>query len=93
MHSPNDPAHHDAQHRSNTQRHPFEPAKGNELPGRLALAGGLTVQHLQDRSALCRQFDQVGRTLEAAAYMQAVDRYTEMAYDMVLSPRVGRLLI
>ena len=66
----------------------FEPVKGNELPGRLALTPGLTVPHLQDRDALRRQFDRLRRDLDAGQQMALSDRYAEMALDMVVSPRV-----
>ena len=67
----------------------FEPIKGKELAGRLALPEGIHVTRLQDRRQLRRQFDRLGHTLEHAADVAATDRYTEMAYDMVTSGRVA----
>jgi hypothetical protein len=66
----------------------YEPIKGNELPGRLAMPAGINVSRLQNRRALRRQFDRLGRDLETAAQVASTDRYTEMAYDMVTSGRV-----
>ncbi len=66
----------------------FEPVKGNELPGRLALPAGLTVASLRERATLRRQFGRLQHALDAGAAGGSVDRYTEMAYDMVVSRRV-----
>lgn len=64
----------------------YEPVKGHELPGRLALPEGLTLGQLQDRATLRSRFDEVRRMLDAQR--DPVDRYAAMAYDMVLSRRV-----
>jgi hypothetical protein len=63
----------------------FEPVKGNELPGRLALPAGLTLPNLQERAELRRQFGRLQRALDAGG---SVDRFTDMAYDMVVSRKV-----
>jgi hypothetical protein len=68
--------------------HEFEPVKGNELPGRLALPKGIDVARLQNRQELRRQFDGLGRALERTRSLVPTDRYTQMAYDMVLSGQV-----
>ncbi len=67
---------------------PFEPIKGNELPGRLAMPQGMHVERLQDRRGLRQQFDRLGRGLESSAALAGADRYTEMAYDLVVSGQV-----
>lgn len=64
----------------------FEPVKGNELPGRLALPAGLSVPRLADRAQLRRGFDALRQELAAGA--EQADHYAGMAYDMVLSRRV-----
>jgi len=64
----------------------FEPVKGNELPGRLALPNGLSVGRLQERSELRRQFDSLRRSVDFTS--NDVDRFAGMAYDMVLARRV-----
>jgi uncharacterized protein (DUF1501 family) len=66
----------------------FEPVKGNELPGRLTLPAGVTIESLQDRAKLCRQFDGLERDLDIGHQMAATDRFSAMALDMVVSPRV-----
>ena len=68
--------------------HEFEPDKGNELPGRLALPKGIDVARLQSRQELRRQFDGLGRALERTQSLAPTDRYTQMAYDMVVSGQV-----
>jgi hypothetical protein len=68
--------------------HAFEPVRGNELPGRLALPAGLSVERLQDRVELRRQFARLERTLDSEAAANAVDRYAEAAFDMVRSRQV-----
>jgi hypothetical protein len=68
----------------------FEPVKGNELPGRLALAGGLDVPRLRERGDLGAEFDHLRRHLDATAGAGDMDRYAAMACDMVASPAVRR---
>ncbi len=68
----------------------FEPVKGNELPGRLAIPTGVSVPRLQERAELRRQFDQLERERDAGQQMGSMDRYTDMALDMVVSPAVRR---
>ncbi len=68
--------------------HNFEPVKGNELPGRLALATGVDLPRLQDRSSLRQQFDTMQKDLDSQSQMQSVDRYAGMAMDMVASQAV-----
>lgn len=66
----------------------YEPVKGNELPGRLALPAGVNVPQLNDRADLRRQFDRLERDLDAGQQMALADRYAEMAFDMVTSAKV-----
>jgi hypothetical protein len=68
----------------------FEPIKGNELPGRLAIPQGINVARLQDRQELRRQFGRLSRGLERSAAVEPVDRFTQMAYDMVVSGTVQK---
>ncbi len=68
--------------------HAFEPVKGNELPGRLALPAGVEVAHLRDRDALRRQFDRLKRDLDTGHQMAATDGFAERALDMIVSPKV-----
>jgi len=66
----------------------YEPVKGDELPGRLALASGLDLPRLQDRSGLRREFDRVRREIDDGAQMSLTDRYADAALDMMLSTKV-----
>jgi hypothetical protein len=66
----------------------FEPVKGNELPGRLAMPPGMDVASLHDRAALRSQFDHLQRDLDVGRQMAAADQYADMALDMVVSPKV-----
>lgn len=66
----------------------YEPVKGHELPGRLALPRGLSVSHLNQRTELREKFDGLRRQLDAAAGMEQIDHYAGMALDMVVSRRV-----
>jgi hypothetical protein len=66
----------------------FEPVKGGELGGRLALVEGMNAPRLQDRAQLRRQFDRFECGLDHAAATHQLDRYQQMAFDMVSSPRV-----
>ena len=68
----------------------FEPVKGNELPGRLALPEGIAVPRLHERAELRRQFDNLQRRLDAGSGVELTDRYAAMALDMVVSPVVRR---
>jgi hypothetical protein len=68
----------------------FEPIKGNELPGLLAMPQGINVRRLADRQELRRQFDRLARGLERTGALAGADRYSAMAYDMVVSDKVRR---
>jgi Protein of unknown function (DUF1501) len=68
----------------------YEPVKGNELPGRLALPKGLELGQLNDRASLREHFDTLRRDLDSNAQMQDTDRYNAMAREMVLSENVRR---
>ena len=45
----------------------YEPVKGDELPGRLALPEGLSLSRLEDRAQLRREFDLLRRDLDASS--------------------------
>jgi hypothetical protein len=66
----------------------YEPVKGNELPGRLALASGIDVPRLQERGDLRHDFDKLRRDLDATTQSEQIDRYNALAYDMVSSAAV-----
>jgi hypothetical protein len=66
----------------------YEPVNGLELPGRLAMPPGVSVDRLQDRVELRRQFDRLQRELDAGDNMARMDRHGEMALDIVASRRI-----
>jgi hypothetical protein len=77
-----------------TSYNPFELHSDPNTPGyqvpNLRLAGGLTVDSLDDRRRLVGQFDQVRRTVEQAGIQEAMDRFQKEAYDMVTGPAARR---
>ncbi|MBI2805035.1 MAG: DUF1501 domain-containing protein [Planctomycetes bacterium] len=72
--------------------HPYEPVKGDELPGRLALPQGINVPRLQERADLRRQFDRLRREVDnpphAAPSRAGRGNFADQAYDMVVARRV-----
>lgn len=66
----------------------YEPVKGGELTGRLALPEGISAGRLADRQGLREQFDRLSRTIDRAGVMHQVDRFHQMAFDMVTSSEV-----
>ncbi len=68
----------------------YEPVKGSELAGRFAMPQGISVDRLQDRHALRRQFDRLRRDLDASDNMARMDQFTQQAFDMVLSGKAQR---
>jgi hypothetical protein len=66
----------------------FEPIKGQELPGRLAMPEGINVERLQNRQELRQQFDRMVRGAERGTTLQHFDRYNQMALEMVTSDKV-----
>ncbi|MBI2827589.1 MAG: DUF1501 domain-containing protein [Planctomycetia bacterium] len=66
----------------------YEPVNGKELPGRLAMPKGIEVARVRDRDALRHEFDRLRRDLDLAKTMDSVDRFSQMAVDMVTSDRV-----
>lgn len=66
----------------------YEPVKGGELAGRLALPEGVNAPRLTDRRELREQFDRLSRTIDRSGVMHQVDRFHQMAFDMVTSSEV-----
>jgi hypothetical protein len=52
----------------------------------LNLAGGLTLERLEDRRSLNNRFDSMLRTLDANGTAQSMDRYSREAFDFVTGP-------
>jgi hypothetical protein len=66
----------------------FDPVKGLELAGKFNLPEGIQSDRLSDRNTLRTQFDRVRRDLDQGQALAKTDRFTQQAYDMVLSGRV-----
>jgi len=69
---------------------PFEPVEGNSLAGRFELPRGVTLDRLNDRDALRRQFDHLRAEIDQTAAMEQFDRYTTQAVEMVTSGAARR---
>ncbi|MDA1016761.1 MAG: DUF1501 domain-containing protein [Planctomycetota bacterium] len=68
----------------------YEPVKGLELSGKFQMPPGIAAQRLQDRDSLRRQFDRLDRDLDQRRTLEAFDRSTQQAYEMVVSGKVQR---
>ena len=68
----------------------YEPVKGIELAGKFALPAGIEAPRLTDRNQLRGEFDRLKAGLDRTTTMQRLDRYTQQAYDMVLSGKVQK---
>jgi hypothetical protein len=60
---------------------PFTPSGPG--PANLRLAGGVTIDRLEDRKSLLDVFDDTRRDIDASGTMAGIDSYTERAIEMV----------
>lgn len=67
----------------------YEPGRNG---GNLTLDRGLTAERLLGRTDLLGQLDGLRRDVDATRQMEALDSYTQRAYDMVTSGRVADAL-
>jgi uncharacterized protein (DUF1501 family) len=69
---------------------PFQPGgdpnAANFSVQNMNLAGGLTVDRLEDRRSLLRHFDTVRRSLDGNVEAQAMDRFAQEAFEFVTGP-------
>ena len=65
----------------------FDPFNGNQAPNLFALPGGLTIDRLRDRRTLALQMDRVRADLDATGQMEALDRFSQQAFDIVAGSR------
>jgi hypothetical protein len=63
----------------------WEPVRGDEMAGRLALPPGVDVARAEDRVELSRQFDRLQCDLDAGDTMARMDQYRRQALEIVLS--------
>jgi hypothetical protein len=68
----------------------FDPVKGHELAGKFAMPKGIKISRLQDRNALREQFDTLRHDIDQHSTLQRQDRFTQQAYEMVLSGKVQK---
>ena len=66
-----------------------DPAAPNYRPLQLALATGTGGSRLHDRRRLIRQLDGLRQEADANPRLGATDRFRELAFDMLTSPRVA----
>jgi len=67
----------------------YAPVKGSELAGQFKLPAGVSVDRLQARHELRRQFDAFRRAVDGEA-VEKLDRHSQRAVEMIASGKVGR---
>jgi hypothetical protein len=70
----------------------YSPFSPNDARNVLRLDRGMTVDRLSGRTNLLTSLDGLRRDLDATGRMEALDSYTQRAYDMVTSGRVADAL-
>lgn len=83
-----------AGHQLGIQHDPFQTGGDPNAPGfavqNLNLVQGLTIDRLEDRRSLSAAFDRMGRTVETAARLDAIDQFNQQAFDFVGGPTARR---
>jgi hypothetical protein len=67
-------------------------ARGANHSIQLTLAGGLTLDRLDDRNKLLAGFDDTRRDLDASGTMEAMDRFNRQAINILTSGRLAEAL-
>ncbi len=66
---------------------PFEtegdPNASNFQVSNMQLPGGMSIQRLEDRSTLAKQFDRLRRDVDNSGMLESMNRFDRQAYDMV----------
>jgi hypothetical protein len=65
----------------------YDPFNGANVDQLFKLPAGLTLDRLRSRQTLAQQMDQVRRELDASGQMEAMDRFTAKAFDIVAGGR------
>jgi hypothetical protein len=77
-------------HMLGAQHNPFQPGGDPNAPAfsvaNLNLANGLSLPRLEDRRSLVQHFDTVRRDFDHLGTAQAMDRFSQAAYDFVTGP-------
>jgi len=68
----------------------YEPVKGKELAGRLALPKGYSLDRLDDRHSLQRNLDEFKRAVKTSEAIASSDRFTQQASDVLPSGHAQR---
>ena len=63
--------------------HAYDPFLGNDVASLFSLPGGLTADRLQSRRQLTSDLDRLRRDLDLAGSMEASNRFTQQAVNMV----------
>jgi hypothetical protein len=81
-------------HMIGSQHNPFETVADPNTPNfqvqNLNLAAGLTLNNLEDRKSLVKQFDKVRTALDQHPSVPAMDRFAQEAFDFVGGPAARR---
>ncbi len=70
----------------------YKPFSPNDARNVLRLNRGITAERLGDRTNLLSSLDTIRRDIDASGQLDALDSYTQRAYDMVLSGEVADAL-
>jgi hypothetical protein len=66
-----------------------DPAASSQRPQELTLAAGTDAWQLQDRRQLLRKLDRLREEIDSRRKGAAADRFRELAFEMLTSPRVA----
>jgi hypothetical protein len=81
-------------HMLGAHHNPFQtggdPSRPNFAVQNLNLAQGLSLNRIEDRRSLVHHFDDARRTLERNGTAQAMDRYSQEAFEFVTGPTARR---
>ena len=65
----------------------FDPFNGASAANSFALPAGLSMDRLQSRQTLAQQMDTLRRSVDASGAMEAMDRFSQQAFDIVAGGR------
>jgi len=65
----------------------YDPFVASNVERLFKLPGGLTMDRVRERRTLCQQMDKLRADLDATGQMEAADRFTQKAFDLVAGGR------
>ncbi|MEO6739122.1 MAG: DUF1501 domain-containing protein [Chthoniobacteraceae bacterium] len=65
----------------------YDPFDGRSAAKLFELPGGLTMDRLHSRQSLSQQMDTMRRSMDASGTMEAMDRFSQQAFDIVAGGR------